>query len=131
MEGQGNRGGGGAGALRLDRAEGAALHEPRIGGMGWRSRVGPTVWRTGGRCGSGGWRRRRGRELGDDVETSGVAAFFSTRTTSLRLSALIILYIHHLKGIFRPSHHKIYSFPASIHPLYHPLFAVGLTCHFI
>jgi hypothetical protein len=35
------------------------------------------------------------------------------------------LYIHPLEGIFHPSHHKIYSFPASIHPLYHPLSTVG------
>jgi hypothetical protein len=49
----------------------------------------------------------------------------------LRLSAFIDLYIHPLKGIFHPSHHKIYSFPVSIHHLYHPLFTVGLTCHFI
>jgi hypothetical protein len=28
-----------------------------------------------------------------------------------RLSALMDLYIHHLKGIFYHSHHKIYSFP--------------------
>jgi hypothetical protein len=41
------------------------------------------------------------------------------------------LYIHPLKGIFYPSHHKIYSFLVSIHPLYHPLSTVGLTCHFI
>jgi hypothetical protein len=48
-----------------------------------------------------------------------------------RLSTLVILYIHPLKVIFRPSHHKIYNFPASIHPLYHPLSTVGPTCHFI
>jgi hypothetical protein len=35
------------------------------------------------------------------------------------------LYIHPLKEIFHPSHHKIYSFPASIHPLYPPLSTVG------
>jgi hypothetical protein len=43
----------------------------------------------------------------------------------LRLSALMDLYIHPLKGIFHPSHRKIYSFPAFIHPLYHPLSTVG------
>jgi hypothetical protein len=43
----------------------------------------------------------------------------------LRLSALIDLYIHPLKGILHPSHHKIYSFPVSIHPLYHPLSTIG------
>jgi hypothetical protein len=43
----------------------------------------------------------------------------------LRLSALRDLYIHPLKEIFYSSHHKIYSFPASIHPLYHPLSIVG------
>jgi hypothetical protein len=35
------------------------------------------------------------------------------------------LYIHPLKGIFYSSHHKIYGFPASIHPLYHHLSTVG------
>jgi hypothetical protein len=35
------------------------------------------------------------------------------------------LYIYPLKEIFHSSHHKIYSFPASIHPLYHPLSIVG------
>jgi hypothetical protein len=35
------------------------------------------------------------------------------------------LYIHHLKVIFHPSHHKIYSFSASIHPLYHSLSTMG------
>jgi hypothetical protein len=50
---------------------------------------------------------------------------------ALRLSVLIDLYIHPLKGIFHPSHYKIYSFPASIHPLYHPLSTVGPTYHFI
>jgi hypothetical protein len=49
----------------------------------------------------------------------------------IRLSALIDLYIYPLKGIFHPSHHKIYSFSASIHPLYHPLSTVGSTYHFI
>jgi hypothetical protein len=41
------------------------------------------------------------------------------------------LYIHPLKGIFHPSHHKIYSFPTSIHPLYHSLSTVGPIYHFI
>jgi hypothetical protein len=36
------------------------------------------------------------------------------------------LYIYPLKRIFHPSHHKIYSFPALIHPLYHPSSTVGL-----
>jgi hypothetical protein len=58
--------------------------------------------------------------LAHDVRAAGV----------IRLSALIDLYIHPLKGIFY-SHHKIYSFSASIHPLYHPLSTVGSTCHFI
>jgi hypothetical protein len=49
----------------------------------------------------------------------------------VRLSTLMRLYIHPLKGIFHPSHHKIYSFPAFIHPLYYPLSTVGPTCHFI
>jgi hypothetical protein len=49
----------------------------------------------------------------------------------VRLSALMDLYIHPLKGIFHPSQHKIYSFSASIHLLYHPLSTVGFTCHFI
>jgi hypothetical protein len=51
--------------------------------------------------------------------------------SSLRLSTLMNLYIHHLKEIFHPSHHKIYSFLASIRPLYHPLFTMGPTYHFI
>jgi hypothetical protein len=46
---------------------------------------------------------------------------------ALRLSALMNLYIHSLEGIFHPSHHKIYSFPAPIHLLYHPLSTVGST----
>jgi hypothetical protein len=51
--------------------------------------------------------------------------------TGLRLSALMHFYIHPLKEIFYPSHHKIYSFPVSIYPLYHPLSTVGPTHHFI
>jgi hypothetical protein len=43
----------------------------------------------------------------------------------MRLPALMNLYIHSLKGIFHPSHHKIYSFPAFIPPLYHPPSTVG------
>jgi hypothetical protein len=34
-------------------------------------------------------------------------------------------YIHPLKGIFHPSHRKIYSLPALIPPLYHPLSTGG------
>jgi hypothetical protein len=49
----------------------------------------------------------------------------------LRLSILMNLYIHPLKGIFHPSYHKIYSFSAFIHPIYHHLSIVGLICHFI
>jgi hypothetical protein len=49
----------------------------------------------------------------------------------LTAGSLMDLYIHPLKGILHPSHHKIYSFPASIHPLYHPLSTVRPTCHFI
>jgi hypothetical protein len=49
----------------------------------------------------------------------------------LRLPALFNLYIHPLKGIFYPSHQKIYSFSALIHSLYHPLSTMGPTCHFI
>jgi hypothetical protein len=44
----------------------------------------------------------------------------------LRLPALFDLYIHPLKGIFYLSHHKIYSFPARIHSLYHTISTVGL-----
>jgi hypothetical protein len=47
----------------------------------------------------------------------------------LRLPALFDLYIHLLKGIFHPSHHKIYSFSTLIHYLYHSLSTVGPTCH--
>jgi hypothetical protein len=42
-----------------------------------------------------------------------------------RLPALFDGYIHPLKRIFHSSHHKIYSFSALIHPLYHPLSTVG------
>jgi hypothetical protein len=51
------------------------------------------------------------------------------RVCSIRLSTLMNLYIHPLKGIFHPSHHKIYSFPALIHPLYPTLYIMGPTCH--
>jgi hypothetical protein len=39
------------------------------------------------------------------------------------------LYIHPLKGIFHPNRHKIYSFSASIHPLYrlYPLWGLLIT----
>jgi hypothetical protein len=50
---------------------------------------------------------------------------------ALRLSTLMDLYIHSLKEIFHPSHYKIYNFPVSIHPLYHPLSTMGPTCHFV
>jgi hypothetical protein len=56
---------------------------------------------------------------------------FLHRTGQVRLPALMNLYIHPLKVIFHPSHHKIYSFPALIPPLYHPPSTVGHTCHFI
>jgi hypothetical protein len=36
------------------------------------------------------------------------------------------LYIHPLKEIFHPSHHKIYSFPVLIHSLCHPPSTVGI-----
>jgi hypothetical protein len=51
--------------------------------------------------------------------SSGKSLLYSTGISlevGTKLSALIILYIHHLKGIFCPSHHKIYSFPAWPHP---------------
>jgi hypothetical protein len=53
----------------------------------------------------------------------------------LRLSALIILYIHPLKGIFRPSHHKIYNFPhlsilcITLYPLWDPLVTLSKYIH--
>jgi hypothetical protein len=49
----------------------------------------------------------------------------SRRTAEFILPALFDLYIHPLKGIFHPSHHKIYSFPALIHSLYPTLSTVG------
>jgi hypothetical protein len=55
----------------------------------------------------------------------------SSSVQALRLSALMDFYIHPLKEIFHPSHHKIYSFPASIRPLYHSLSTMGPTCHFV
>jgi hypothetical protein len=47
----------------------------------------------------------------------------------IRLPVLMNLYIHPLKGIFYPTHYKIYSFPALIHPLYHlhPLWGPLIT----
>jgi hypothetical protein len=43
----------------------------------------------------------------------------------VRLSALIDFYIHPLKGIVFEILSSILNSPASIHPLYHPLFTVG------
>jgi hypothetical protein len=51
--------------------------------------------------------------------------FFFCPFGQLRLSALFDLYIHPLKRILHPSHHKIYGFPALIHSLYHTLSTMG------
>jgi hypothetical protein len=50
---------------------------------------------------------------------------------SLRLSALMDLYIHPLKGLVIKILSSIPNSSASIHPLYHPLFTVVPTYHFV
>jgi hypothetical protein len=60
MEGLANRVGGGAGARWLDGVEGAALRESRIEGNRDGGGTGLMVWRTGGRCGSGGLEATKG-----------------------------------------------------------------------
>jgi hypothetical protein len=48
-----------------------------------------------------------------------------------RLSALMILYFHPLYILVIKIISSILISPAPIHPLYHPLSTVRLTCHFI
>jgi hypothetical protein len=49
----------------------------------------------------------------------------------LRLPALMDLYIHPLYVLVSKILSSILNSPALIHPLYHSLSTVGLTCHFI
>jgi hypothetical protein len=54
--------------------------------------------------------------------------------SSVRLPALVDLYIHHLYVLVSKILSSILNSSAPIHPLYHPLSTlstVGLTCHFI
>jgi hypothetical protein len=55
----------------------------------------------------------------------------SSRSLWLRLSALMNLYIYPLYNLVTKILFSILNSSASIHPLYHPLSIVGLTCHFI
>jgi fumarate reductase subunit D len=61
-----------------------------------------------------------------DVATKEVFEWaIGSNNDAIRLPVLFNLYIHPLKGIFHPSHHKIYSFLTLIHSLYHNLSTVG------
>jgi hypothetical protein len=54
--------------------------------------------------------------------------------SQLRLSALMVLYIHPLYVLVSKILSSMFNSPAPIHPLYHPLSTlstVGPTCHFI